>query len=133
MNPDVKLNLEVDAEAYCEIGKKDSKIAILFWDKVEASYIEREMYGELDKFDSIIVSRSQAAQQEYPVRMQQRGLREGEVTYYPEEDANTYLQLAKSSQEKADEFLQKVQNLYNEDGLYEDLVSFMEMCGLETK
>jgi hypothetical protein len=43
------------------------------------------------------------------------------------------LQLAKSSQEKADEFLQKVQNLYNEDGLYEDLVSFMEMCGLETK
>lgn len=133
MNPDVKLDPKTDADAYCEIGKKDSKIASLFWDKVEAAYTEQEMYNELDEFESIILSKSQIAVQEHPVRMANRGVRQGEVSYYPDQDAQTYLNLAKSGQAKADEFLQEVQNLYNEDGLYEDLAIFMEMCGLETK
>ena len=133
MNPDIKFDPAVDAEAFCEIGKKDSKVASSFWDKVEVAYNEKSMYAELDEFESIIVSQSQAAAQEHPVRLANRGVRAGEVSYYPEGDAQTYLQLAKSSQNKAEEFLNEVQELYNEDGLYEDLEIFMQICGLESK
>lgn len=133
MNPDVKLDAKIDADAYCEIGRKDSKTASLFWDKVEAAYTEHQMYSELEAFEEIILSNSQTAVQEYPVRMAKRGVRKGEVSYYPDQDAQTYLELVKVNQVEADKFLQEVQGHYNEDGLYEDLVIFMEMCGLETE
>lgn len=133
MNPDVKLDAKTDADAYCEIGRKDSKIASLFWDKVEAAYTEHQMYSELEAFEEIILSNSQTAVQEYPVRMAKRGVRKGEVSYYPDQDAQTYLELVKVNQGEADKFLQEVQSHYNEDGLYEDLVIFMQMCGLETE
>ena len=133
MNPDVTFDPKTDAEAFCAIGKKDSKVASLFWDKVEAAYNENQMFDQLEEFEALIISQSQAAAQEHPVRVANRGVREGEVTYYPEEDAQTYLQLATASPEKAEAFLNKVQELYNTDGLYEDLEIFMEMCGLQSK
>jgi hypothetical protein len=91
------------------------------------------MYSELEAFEEIILKNSQTAVQEYPVRIAKRGVRKGEVSYYPDQDAQTYLELVKANQVDADEFLQEVHNLYNEDGLYEDLVIFMQMCGLETE
>lgn len=133
MNPDVKMDPKADAEAYCKIGKKDTKAASLFWDKVEVAYNSNEMQLQLEEFEAIITSTSQAAAQEHPVRLAKRGVQEGEVSYYPDQDAQTYLDLMSSNPEAADEFLNEVQELYNADGLYEDLTAFMQMCGLQAE
>ena len=130
MNPDVKFVPEVDADAFCAIGKKDSKVASRFWNKVEAAYTEKMMFEELEKFEEIITKESQAAAQEYPVRVAQSRMevKEGEVSYYPDQDAETYLDLMASAPEKAAAFLNQVIESYNADGLYEDLEIFMGLC-----
>lgn len=130
MNPDVKYDPKVDAESYCAIGKKDSRIANKFWEKVEQAYNDRKMYGELDEFEAIIVQESQAAAQEYPVKLAKRNteVRDGEVSYYPEQDAQTYMDLLKNDESLAEEFHSRVVELYNTDGLYEDLEVFHELC-----
>jgi hypothetical protein len=130
MNPDVKYDPKVDAESYCAIGKKDSKTANRFWEKVEQAYNERKMYSELDEFEAIIVQESQAAAQEYPVKLAKRNteVREGEVSCYPEKDAQTYLDLLTKDEALAEEFHSQVVELYNTDGLYEDLEIFNELC-----
>lgn len=130
MNPDVKYDPKVDAESYCAISKKDSKTANRFWEKVEQAYNDRKMYGELDEFEAIIVHESQAAAQEYPVKLAKRNteVREGEVSYYPEQDAQTYLDLLTKDEALAEEFHGQVVELYNTDGLYEDLEIFNELC-----
>lgn len=130
-NPDVKMDPKADAESYCRIGTKDTKAASLFWDKVEEIYGNNEMMAQLEEFEAIIVSSSQAAAQEHPVRLAKRGTQTGEVSYYPDQDAQTYLDLAKSNPEAASGFLNEVKELYNSDGLYEDLAAFMQMCGLQ--
>ena len=130
MNPNVMFDPTADSEAYCAIGKKDSKVASRFWDKVEAAYTEKMMFEELEKFEEIITKESQAAAQEYPVRVAQRSMevKEGEVSYYPDQDAETYLDLMASAPEKAAAFLNQVIESYNADGLYEDLEIFMGLC-----
>lgn len=132
-NPDVKMDPKADAESYCKIGEKDTKAASLFWDKVEETYGNNEMQAQLEEFEAIIVGASQAAAQEHPVRLAKRGTQTGEVSYYPDQDAQTYLDLAKANPEAAAKFLNEVQELYNADGLYEDLAAFMQMCGLQAE
>ena len=129
-NPDVKMDPKADAESYCKIGEKDTKAASLFWDKVEEAYGNNEM---LEEFEAIIVGSSQAAAQEHPVRLAKRGTQAGEVSYYPDQDAQTYLDLAKANAAAAATFLNEVQELYNADGLYEDLAAFMQMSGLQAE
>lgn len=131
MNPDVKFDPATDAEAYCAIGKKDSKIASRFWDKVEDAYNTKKMYDELDEFEGIIVEQSQAAALEHPVRIAKRSMtaREGEVSYYPDKDAQTYLDLLKTSKNGAKDFYDEVVELYTTDGMYEDLDIFYGLCG----
>lgn len=135
MNPDVKFDPQVDAEAYCEIGKKDSKIANEFWDKVEAAYMEKMMYAEYQEFERIIIENSQIAVQEKPVRdaMLKSDQLSGEVSYYPEKDAKAYLEMMATDKEIAQRFHDHVVECYNTDGLYEDLEIFMEMCGTKTE
>ena len=135
MNPDVKFDPEADADAFCAIGKKDSKVASRFWDKVEAAYTEKMMFGELEKFEEIIIKESQAAAQEYPVRVAQRSMeiKDGEVSYYPDQDAQTYLDIMASDPEKAAAFFNQAIELYNTDGLYEDLEIFMGLCENQEK
>ena len=130
MNPDVKYDPKVDAESYCAIGKKDSRVANKFWGKVEQAYNDMQMYSELDEFEAIIVQESQAAALEYPVKLAKRNMeiREGEVSYYPEQDAQTYLDLLGKDESLAEEFHSQVVELYNTDGLYEDLEIFNELC-----
>lgn len=131
MNPDVKYDPKTDADAYCAIGKKDSKTASLFWDKVEKAYNSRLMYDELDVFENIIVEKSQVAALEHPVRIAKRSMtvREGEVSYYPDQDAQTYLDLLQANKAGAEEFYNEVVELYNTDGMYEDLEIFYGLCG----
>lgn len=132
-NPDVTFDPKTDAEAYCEVGEKDSEAANKFWDKVESAYLEKGMTEELSAFEAIIVEKSQAAAQEYPARVAKRGSAgagEGEVTYYPDQDAQTYVSLVETSPEKAAEFMADVVDKYNTDGLYEDLQVFYELCGI---
>ena len=130
MNPDVKYDPHADADSYCAIGKKDSKIANKFWDKVEDAYNERKMYDELDEFEAIIVQKSQAAAQEYPVKLAKRSteVREGEVSYYPETDAQTYMDMMAAGPSQAEEFYNEVVEAYTTDGLDEDLRIFTELC-----
>ena len=130
-NTNVKMDPEADAKSYCKIGEEDSQAASLFWDKVEEAYIGKDMHSELAEFEAIIVSSSQAAAQELPVRLAKRGAQQGEVSYYPDQDAQTYLDLAKINPETAASVLQDVQDAYNADGLYEDFAAFMQMCGLQ--
>lgn len=130
MNPDVKFDPKTDAQAYCEIGQKDSKVAGRFWDKVEAAYSAKMMYDELDVFESIIVEQSQAAALEHPVRIAKRSseVRAGEVSYYPDLDAQTYLDMLKTNKAGAEGFYNEVVELYTTDGMYEDLDIFYELC-----
>lgn len=130
MNPNVTFDPKADAEAYCKIGEKDSEVANKFWDKVESAYIEKEMMTELQEFETIIMEKSQMAVQEYPVRLAKRSVTlEGEVSYYPDQDAETYTKLTDTDPAKALEFYNKVKEAYNADGLYEDLQVFTELCG----
>ena len=130
MNPSVKYDPKVDAEAYCAIGEKDSKIASRFWDKVENGYIDKGLGKELEVFEQIITERSQTASQELPVRIAKRNMqvREGEVSFCPEQDAQTYLDLNVTDQSGAEEFYKQVVESYNTDGMYEDLKTFQELC-----
>ena len=93
------------------------------------------MFEELKKFEEIIIERSQAAAQEYPVRIAERSMevKEGEVSYYPDQDAQTYLDMMTSDPEKAATFFNQVIELYNTDGLYEDLEIFMGLCENQEK
>lgn len=135
MNPDVKFDPKADADAYCEIGEKDSKIASRFWDKVQDAYLEKMMYTEYEEFENLIMQSSQAAAQEKPIRDARSSteVREGEVSYYPEEDAQAYLEMLASDPEKASVFYNQVVESYNTDGLYEDLEIFKEQCGTRTE
>jgi predicted lipoprotein len=135
MNPEVKFDPKADAEAFCAIGKKDSKVASEFWDKVEAAYIDKMMFDELARFEEMIIEASQAAAQEYPVRVAARSAetRDGEVSYYPDQDAQTYLHMLSSNPEGAASFFNQVIELYNSDGLYEDLEIFLGLCSTEVK
>jgi hypothetical protein len=130
MNPDVKYEPKVDADSYCAIGRKDSKIANKFWDKVEDAYNARNLYDELDEFEAIIVQKSQAAAQEYPVKLAKRSMevRQGEVSYYPEIDAQTYIDMMAVEPSQAEEFYNEVVEAYTTDGLDEDLAIFIQMC-----
>ena len=131
MNPDVKFVPEVDADAFCAIGKKDSKVASQFWDKVETAYLEKMMYAELEEFERLIIENSQAAALEKPARdaaKAQSAPKAGEISDYPEEDAQSYITLMDSDQKAAEQFYEQVVKEYNNDGLYEDLEIFKELC-----
>ena len=122
---------KADSEAYCAIGKKDSKVASQFWDKVETAYLEKMMYAELEEFERLIIENSQAAALEKPARdaaKAQSAPKAGEISYYPEEDAQSYITLMDSDQKAAEQFYEQVVKEYNNDGLYEDLEIFKELC-----
>lgn len=131
MNPNVMFDPKADSEAYCAIGKKDSKVASQFWNKVETAYLEKMMYAELEEFERLIIENSQAAALEKPARdaaKAQSAPKAGEISYYPEEDAQSYITLMDSDQKAAEQFYEQVVKEYNNDGLYEDLEIFKELC-----
>lgn len=128
MNPDVKFNPATDADAYCEIGKKNSISAEKFWYKVDEAYREKGMIEELAEFEAIILNRSQVARQQKPNidlwRMQNP--QDVEVTFYPEQDAGTYIRLYNEDQSKAERFYTDVKKQYENDGYYEEWEIFLD-------
>lgn len=134
MNPNVAFDPEIDADAYCEIGMKDSKTANKFWTKVDKSYREMGMTEELKMFEEMICSRSQSAKSEIVIIEQQRMAAPvmGEVTFYPEEDAETYISLKQTDAGRAQKFYEDVKEQYNTDGCYEEWEIFQEITGTAT-
>ena len=134
MNPDVKFNPETDAKAYCEIGKKNSISAEKFWHKVDAAYRQKGMIEELAEFEAIILEKSQTARQQKPNidiwKMQNP--QDGEVTFYPEQDADTYIRFNMIDPSKAQQFYEDVKGQYENDGLYEEWETFLDKISIQT-
>lgn len=134
MNPDVKFDPKTDADAYCAIGKKDSKTATRFWDKVEREYTAEDLLEELAEFEAIIIETSQAAAQEYPVRLADR---KEEVTFYPSKDAETFKAKFQKDPERALKYWKEIREKYNDQGYpeylqtFEDSIRLIEPKGVE--
>ena len=134
MNPDVKFIPKTDAEAYCEIARKNSIAAEDFWYKVDVSYREKGMIEELAKFEEIILANSQIARQQKPdidVRKMKQP-QDGEVTFYPEQDADTYIRFNNNDPSRARLFYKEVKEQYENDGYYEEWEIFLDKIDTQT-
>lgn len=134
MNPDVKFNPDTDAKAYCEIGKKNSISAEKFWHKVDAAYRQKGMIEELAEFEAIILEKSQTARQQKPNIdiWKMRNPQDGEVTFYPEQDSDTYIRFNMTDPSRAQRFYADVKAQYENDGLYEEWETFLDRISIQT-